>query len=211
MDCKKTMYDKLGSVVVKALESRHFEAYYFSDKEDAVKKAVELIPEGSSIGWGGSKTMSDIGIYDQLKNGKYTLIDRDTARDFEEKTKLQKQALIADTFIMSANAISQDGVIVNLDAFGNRAAAMVYGPDSVIVIAGMNKVVKTVDDAVSRTRNIAAPMNAQRFDIETPCKKIGNCSNCKSPTSICSYLIITRLCRPASKIKVILVGEDLGM
>ena len=176
----------------------------------AKEKVLSLIEKGKSIGWGGSYTLAETGILEAIKQGEFKIIDRDTAKDKAERKMLQKQALIADYFIMSANAISEDGVIVNLDGNGNRAAAMVYGPDNVIVVAGMNKVCKTVDDAVIRTRTIAAPVNAQRFDIKTPCKQTGSCANCKSPDSICSSMVISRLSFPAGKIKVILIGKDLG-
>ena len=207
---RQDAYDKLGPRVVKALEARHFEAWYFSTVEEAKEKVLSLIEKGKSIGWGGSYTLAETGILEAIKQGEYKIIDRDTAKDKAERKMLQKQALIADYFIMSANAISEDGVIVNLDGNGNRAAAMVYGPDNVIVVAGMNKVCKTVDDAVIRTRTIAAPVNAQRFDIKTPCKQTGSCANCKSPDSICSSMVISRLSFPAGKIKVILIGKDLG-
>lgn len=207
---KQDAYDKLGARVVEALKSRHFESWYFSTVEEAKKKVLSLIEKGKSIGWGGSYTLAETGILEAIKQGDYKLIDRDAAKDKAERKMIQKQALIADYFIMSANAISEDGVIVNLDGNGNRAAAMVYGPDNVIVVAGMNKVCKTVEDAVKRTRTIAAPINAQRFDIKTPCKQNGSCANCKSPDSICSSMVISRLSFPAGKIKVVLIGKDLG-
>lgn len=208
---KQEAYDKLGPKVAKALESRHFDAWYFATAEEAKQKVLSLIEKGKSIGWGGSYTLSETGILDAIKtSGDYKLIDRDAAKDKAERKQIQKQALIADYFIMSANAISEDGVIVNLDGNGNRAAAMVFGPDNVIVVAGMNKVCKTVEDAIRRTRTIAAPINAQRFDINTPCKQAGSCANCKSSDSICSSMVISRLSFPAGKIKVILIGQDLG-
>ena len=207
---KQEAYDNLGPLVVKALKARHFDSWYFSSVEEAKEKVLSLIEKGKSIGWGGSYTLEQTGILEAIKNGDYKVIDRDNANNKEERKAIQKQALIADYFIMSANAISQDGVIVNLDGNGNRAAAMVYGPDNVIVVAGMNKVCKTVEDAVNRTRNIAAPINAQRFDIKTPCKTSESCENCKSERSICASMVISRLSFPAGKIKVILIGKELG-
>lgn len=208
---KQVNYDKKGPLVVKALKERHFDAYYCSTIEEAKEQALALIDKSKSIGWGGSLSLDETGILPAIKAGGYITIDRDTAKTPAERVALMKKALMADQFILSANAITADGIIVNLDANGNRVAAMVYGPDNVIVVAGMNKVVKSVQDAVTRTREIAAPMNAQRFDIKTPCKVTGECGNCKCPDSICSSMVITRLCRPANKIKVILVGQDLGM
>lgn len=214
MEClnkpKQDAYDSLGPRVVKALEARHFEGWYFSTVEEAKEKVLALIGKDKSVGWGGSFTLAQTGILDEIKKSGCKVIDRDTAKDKAERKQIQREALAADYFIMSANAISEDGIVVNLDGNGNRAAAMVYGPDNVIVVAGMNKICKTVEDAVARTRNIAAPINAQRFDIKTPCKKNGSCENCKSADSICASLVISRLSFPAGKIKVILIGKDLG-
>ena len=191
------------------MESRHFEAYYCGTKEEALKKALELIPEGSVVAWGGSVTMNEIGLSEALHNGKYQLIDRDAAPP-EERRKLMRQGLLADYFISGANAVSEDGEIVNIDGMGNRVGAIVYGPDHVVMIAGMNKVAKTLEDAVKRARTIAAPINKQRFGGTTPCAKTGSCGDCKAEDCICCQMLVTRVCRPAGRIKVILVGEDLG-
>ena len=206
---KQLRNEKLGAKVVKAMESRHFEAYYCGTREDALKKALELIPEGSVVAWGGSVTMNEIGLSEALHNGKYQLIDRN-ATPPEEKRKLMRQGLLADYFISGANAVSEDGEIVNIDGNGNRVGAIVYGPDHVVIIAGMNKVVRTLEDAVKRARTIAAPINKQRFGGTTPCVKTGSCGDCKAEDCICCQVLITRVCRPAGRIKVILVGEELG-
>lgn len=201
---------KLGPVIVKAMKSRHFEAYYCDDKEKALQLALSLIPPDHTVSWGGSATIAKIGLIQQVKE-KYKVIDRDSAETKEQKDNLMRQALLADTYLTGANAISEDGQLVNVDGIGNRVAAMIYGPRNVIVVAGMNKVEKTVEDALVRARTIAAPINAQRFPgLETPCLITGSCGNCKSTDSICSYISIIRLCRPAGKIKVILVGDELG-
>ena len=206
---KQLRNEKLGAKVVKAMESRHFEAYYCGTKEEALKKALELIPEGSVVAWGGSVTMNEIGLSEALHNGKYQLIDREAAPP-EERRKLMRQGLLADYFISGANAVSEDGEIVNIDGMGNRVGAIVYGPDHVVMIAGMNKVAKTLEDAVKRARTIAAPINKQRFGGTTPCAKTGSCGDCKAEDCICCQMLVTRVCRPAGRIKVILVGEDLG-
>lgn len=206
---KQLRNEKLGAKVVKTMESRHFEAYYCGTREDALKKALELIPEGSVVAWGGSVTMNEIGLSEALHNGKYQLIDRDAAPP-EEKRKLMRQGLLADYFISGANAVSEDGEIVNIDGNGNRVGTIVYGPDHVVIIAGMNKVVKTLEDAVKRARTIAAPINKQRFGGTTPCVKTGSCGDCKAEDCICCQILVTRVCRPAGRIKVILVGEELG-
>jgi len=203
---------KLGAQVVKALKNRHFDACYVDDSKAAVEKAVSLIPQGHVVSWGGSATLDETGIKERLAHEGYKVIDRDKAPSREERVELMRQALLCDTFLTSCNAISEDGQLVNIDGFGNRVAAMIFGPRQVIVIAGMNKLAKTHDDAVVRARTIAAPLNIQRFpDSKTPCNETGSCADCKSPDSICSFIVTTRLCKPANRIKVILVGEDLGL
>lgn len=207
---RELMNEKRGKAVVKNLESRHFEAYYCETKEEALKKALELIPEEASVAWGGSMTIRDMGLTAAMNEGNYRAIDRDKVQTPEEKRQACLDAFGADYYLTSANGISEDGQLVNVDGNGNRVAAIVYGPKYVIVVAGMNKVVKTVNDALVRARTIAAPMNQQRFLRNTPCTTMGACADCKSPDSICNQILTTRLSSPAGRIKVILVGEELG-
>ena len=207
---KKKMYDLSGPKTVEAMKKRHFDAYYCSTAAEAVEKALELIPKTDSVSWGGVMTVDELGLKQRLAQEGYTLIDRDTAKDPAEKQALMHQALSCGTFLMSSNAISKDGQLVNIDGMGNRVAAMCYGPRQVVVIAGMNKVLGTLDDAIARARNIAAPANAQRFGIKTPCGLTGQCGDCTSPDCICSYVVVTRYSMVHERIKVILVGEDPG-
>ena len=209
-EATRKYYEKRGALMVKNLKSRHFDAYYCANKEEALAKALELIPEGVTVGWGGAQSAEDIGLLEAVRKGPYREIDRDTAKSPAERVALMKKALLADVFITGANALNLDGQMVNIDGNGNRVAAIVYGPDSVIVIAGMNKVVATLEDAVQRARTIAAPMNKQRFNLETPCEVTGACADCRSEGCICNQLLITRNCKPTGRIKVILVGEELG-
>lgn len=207
----KEIRDSLrGEQVAKALKSRNMEAYLVDTKEDALKKALELIPEGSSVGWGGSASIEEIGLKDAIKNGNYTVIDREQSSSKEEAEKLMRDIFFCDYFLASSNAVSEDGVLVNIDGNSNRVAALCYGPKHVVLIVGMNKVVKSVEDAMSRARNTAAPLNTQRFEIDTPCKKTGCCYDCKKPDTICCQILITRYSRHNERIKVILVKEDLG-
>lgn len=204
----KQMRNKaLGESVVKALKSRRFDAYYVDDAPSAVEKALSLIPKDDTVSWGGSMTIRDMGLTKALHDKGYKVLDRENAKPGED---IARMALTCDTFLMSANAITQDGELVNVDGTGNRCAALIFGPKSVIVIAGINKIVKSLSDAYSRARNLAAPVNAQRFDINTPCKVTGECADCKSPDCICANVVITRLSKPAEKVKVIIVGEELG-
>ncbi len=202
--------DKLAEKVIKALNSRHFEAYYCPTKEAALEKALSLIPKDEVVSWGGSNTIKEIGLMSYVLENNYSVINRDLAKTPGERMEIMRQALTCDTFLMSANAISEDGQLVNVDGNGSRVAAMIFGPKRVIVIAGINKIVKSEADAVVRARTIAAPTNAQRFDINTPCHVTGTCEDCTTPDCICAYVVTTRISRPAKRIKVILVGESIG-
>lgn len=210
-DPKQKYYFKRGELLVKNLRSRHFEAYFCENKEQALQKALELIPKGSTVGWGGAMSAQQIGLLEAINHGQYNAIDRDKAPNPEARIKAMKSCLLADVFITGANALSMDGQMVNIDGNGNRVAAIVYGPESIIVIAGMNKVMDTLEAAVIRARTIAAPMNKQRFQNQTPCEVTGTCGDCKSEGCICNQILITRNSKPAGRIKVILVGEELGL
>lgn len=209
-DYGKIYYDKRAQMLVKNLQSRGFEAYYCTDRQDALAKALELIPKGASVGWGGATSAQQIGLMDAVKAGEYRVIDRDTAQTPEERIRLMKQCLTVDVFITGANALSLDGQMVNIDGMANRVAAIAYGPESVIVIAGMNKAADTLEAAVTRARTVAAPINKQRFASQTPCMVTGSCADCKSEGCICNQILITRNCRPKGRIKFVLVGEELG-
>lgn len=210
-DVKKMYYENRGKILVKNLKSRHFDAYYCATREEALEKALELIPEGSTVGWGGAMSCQQIGLMDALKQGNYRAMDRDLAETPQEREAMMKQMLFTNVFLTGANGLSLDGQMVNIDGTGNRVAAICYGPDSVIVVAGMNKVEDNLEAAVNRARTVAAPMNNQRFDNDNPCKTTAACGNCKNLKCICNQIVITRHCRPQGRIKFILVGEDLGM
>ena len=208
---EKMYYEKRASVLVKNLRSRHFEAYYCDTRQDALAKALELIPEGSLVSWGGAMSAQQIGLIGAMRVGNYRTIDRDKCVTAEEREQAMKDALFCDTFLMGANAMSMDGEMVSIDGTGNRIGALVYGPKSVIVIVGMNKVVDNLDEAIRRARTVAAPKNKQRFGDGTPCAVTGVCGDCKSEKCICNHIVITRHCRPVGRIKFIIVGEELGL
>ena len=197
----------LAQKVIKGLESRNMSGYYAKDKEEALAIALGLIPEGSSIGMGGCMSAHEIGLVEALKNGAYDFIDRDKATD---KRAAMLAAYDADFFLSSVNAMTEDGVLVNIDGNSNRVSAIAQGPKKVIFIVGMNKVCSDVDGAMKRARNVAAPVNAQRFGLSTPCAKTGSCMNCKSPDTICCQFLITRFSRHEGRIHVILVNDNLG-
>ena len=197
----------LAQKVIKGLESRNMSGYYAANKEEAQKKALELIPEGSSATMGGGMSVHEIGLVEALKKGNYRFIDRD---EKEDKRAAMLMAYDADFFLASANAMTDDGIIVNIDGNANRVSAIAQGPKQVILIVGMNKVCDDIDGAMKRARNVAAPMNAQRFGLSTPCSKTGTCFNCKSPDTICCQFLITRYSRHEGRIHVILVNDNLG-
>lgn len=208
----KMRYDKAGPKVAEALNKRHFDAYYFSTREEAIAKVMELIPEDDVVSWGGATTVDELGIKGLLAERGQKVIDRDTAKDMDERMALMRKALTCDTFLMSSNAITEDGQLFNIDGNGNRVAALCFGPKSVIVVAGMNKVVADEQTAYSYVRNTCSPAVVQRFpDYKTPCNATGLCADCTGPDSCCAYMVATRVSRPAKKIKVILIGEHLGL
>ena len=200
--------------LIKELEKRHFNAFYAENRQEALKKIAELIDKNQTVSWGGSVTLDEIGIKEFLENNSYKTINRDKAKSKEEKEELILKSIFAYTFLMSSNAITKDGELVNIDGQGNRLAALCYGPKKVIVVAGMNKVVSSLDEAVKRARNHAAPINVQRvsniYDMKTPCLNEGFCCDCKSETSICAQILTTRISRPKGRINVILINENLG-
>ena len=197
----------LAQKVIKGLTSRNMSGYYAANKEDALKIALSLIPEGSSVTMGGSMSAVEIGLVDAVANGNYNFIDRGA---YEDKRQAMLDAYDADFFLTSANAMTEDGVMVNIDGNANRVSAIAQGPKKVIVIVGMNKICDDIDGAMKRARNVAAPVNAQRFGLNTPCSKTGSCMNCKSPDTICCQFLITRFSRHEGRIHVILVNENLG-
>ncbi len=199
--------DLLAKKIISGLESRNMSGYYAKTKEEALKLALELIPKGSSIAMGGAMSAHEIGLVDALKTSDYNFIDRDAAAD---KRAAMLAAYDADIFLSSANAMTEDGVLINIDGNSNRVSAICQGPKKVVFIVGMNKVCPDVDSALKRARNVAAPINAQRFGLSTPCAKTGSCMDCKSPDTICCQFLMTRYSRHEGRIHVILVNDSLG-
>ena len=197
----------LAQTVIKGLQSRNMSGYYAASREEALSIALSLIPEGSTATMGGGVSVHEIGLVDALKNGNYSFIDRD---DYADKREAALLAYDADVFLASCNAVTSDGVLVNIDGNSNRVSAIAHGPKKVIFIVGMNKVCDDVDGAMKRARNVAAVTNAQRFNISTPCSKTGTCMDCKSPDTIYCQFLITRYSRHAGRIHVILVNDNLG-
>ena len=197
----------LAKKTIAGLQTRNMTGYYAKDKEEALKIALELIPKGCSVTMGGCTSSDEIGLTDAIRNGEYNFIDRSK---YEDKRAAMLDGYNADVFISSVNAMSDDGVLINIDGNANRVSAIAQGPKKVVFIVGMNKVCPDTDTAMKRARNVAAPINAQRFGLSTPCSSTGKCFDCKSPDTICCQFLITRFSRHKDRIHVILVNEDLG-
>ena len=197
----------LSAKVIEGLKSRNMTGYYAKDRDEALRIALDLIPKGASVTMGGCMSAREIGLVDAIEAGDYNFIDRDK---YEDKRAAMLAAYDADVYLASANAMTEDGVMINIDGNANRVSAIAQGPKKVIFIVGMNKICNDVDAAMKRARNVAAPINAQRFGLTTPCSKTGSCMNCKSPDTICCQILITRYSKHKDRIHVILVGEDLG-
>ena len=197
----------LAQKVMQGLKSRNMTGYWAATKEEALELALSLIPKGSSVTMGGAMSAHEIGLVEAVKGPDYNFIDRDKAQD---KRAAMLAAYDADVFLSSVNAMTEDGVLVNIDGNANRVSAIAQGPKKVLFIVGMNKVCKDLDHAMKRARNVAAPTNAQRFGLNTPCAKTGSGMDCKSPDTICCQFLITRYSRHAGRIHVILVNDNLG-
>ena len=202
----KKRNERLAQTVIKGLQSRNMTGYYAEDKEAALKQALELIEENSIISMGGCMSAHEIGLVQALQEGNYQYLDRSKMEPREGLLA----AYDSDVFLSSANAMTSDGILVNIDGNSNRVSCIAQGPKKVIFIVGMNKVCDDLDSAMKRARNVAAPINAQRFEVKTPCKETGKCFNCKSPDTICCQFLITRYSRHTGRIHVILVNDNLG-
>lgn len=196
--------------LVDSLERRFIHGYYAENKEEALKIALSIIPEGSSVGYGGSMTLDEIGLKAALDNERYTLIRRELAKNAEEMRDKYIQIYGSDVYITSANAVTEDGIIVNIDGNGNRVSAISYGPRKVVFIVGVNKICKNFDAALLRARNTAAPINVARFGYDTPCQTAGSCMNCLHPSNICSEFLVTRCNKLPDRMHMIVVNDELG-
>ena len=210
MTVKQATYEKLAEGLIQKFKPRGFEGYYCNTKEEALKLALEIIPKGATIAWGGSESIKEIGLLEALKNGEYELFDRTTAVTPEEKKQMYVKHVTSDYFLMSSNAVTLDGELVNIDGNGNRVACLITGPEHILMIVGMNKIVTDEESAIKRIRNFAAPPNGVRLQLDTPCSTKGKCLDCLSSECMCCHTVVTRKFRDTGRIKIILVGEDLG-
>ncbi len=210
MSPKKAYYENLADSMIEKFNQRDMEGYYCDNAEEALLTAKRFLTPGCSLSWGGSQTLNEIGLFQELADSDYVIYDRDTAKTPEEKTAMYSKTVTADYFFMSSNAITLDGQLINIDGLGNRVACLIAGPKNVIIIAGMNKIVTDVQTGIERVRNMASPPNAVRLGSKTPCAQLGKCVNCLTQDCLCCEIVITRKSRIPGRIKVILVGEELG-
>lgn len=207
---KKKYYENVANTIIKNFSKRQIEGYYCPDRKSAVQKALKLIPKGARIGWGGSMTLAETGLLNAIKSVDYKIIDRDKATNLDEQRRIYGEICCSDYFLMSTNAITLDGELINIDGRGNRVAFLCYGPQNVLILTGMNKIVSNVQEGVNRARNIAAPPNSIRLNRKTPCAITGKCEDCFSPDCMCGQFVITRFSLIPNRIKVILIGEEVG-
>lgn len=196
--------------IIKNLAQRNIEAFYYKDSKAMVADILTKIPAGSSITWGGSESVIECGLMEAINNSSYVLLDRTTAKTPEERREFYGKAVMADVFLMSTNAITYGGELINIDGNGNRLACLMQGPKEVFIIVGMNKFVGSIEEGIHRIENIAAPANVQRLQKDTPCHTLGRCAHCFSKESICSHTVITRRSSHPGRIKVFIVPENLG-
>ncbi len=201
----------LAQTMIKNLEKRNMEGFFAGTKEEAVALIMEkFLTAGKSVCFGGSMSLTESGLMEELKKGDCILYDRTTAKTPEELREMKANMINSDYFLMSTNAITTDGELINIDGTGNRVSYLCYGPENVIILAGMNKVVSSVEDGVRRVRDIASPPNTVRLNKNTPCAQTGRCGDCYSEDCICSQIVITRRSGAKGRIKVVLVAEELG-
>lgn len=197
--------------VINGLEKHNMKGIFVKDEAELIEILKEFIQEDSVVGTGDSITLLETGVLDFLREGNYIFLDK--YRDgitSEEKRQIYIQNFSADTFLCSTNALTEEGELYNIDGNGSRVAPMIYGPKQVIIVAGINKLVKNLEEAERRVRNYAAPIDAKRLGKDTPCTKLGHCVDCKSPDRICNdFVTITRQF-VKDRIKVIIVAKPLG-
>ena len=210
MTPKQSAFASAAAGLIKNLEKRGMEGYFFEDSASCVNAVKEMLQDGSIISWGGSESIKESGIMDMLQQGNYELIDRLQAKTPEEAREFYAKTVLSDYYFMSTNAITLDGELINIDGNGNRVACLIHGPSNIMMIVGMNKLVSSVENGVERVRNFASPPNAKRLNRQTPCNFNGRCGDCLSPDCMCNQIVITRRSGRPGRIKVFLVAEELG-
>ncbi|GFI01687.1 MAG: lactate utilization protein [Lachnospiraceae bacterium] len=210
MTPKQLAFQTAVNGIIPKLASRNMEGYFFENSASCVSAITDLVENGSIISWGGSESIKECGLMDAIKSGNYILIDRLSAKTPEEGRELYAKTVLSDYYLMSSNAITYDGELINIDGNGNRVACLIHGPKYVLMVVGMNKLVSDVESGYKRVRNLASPANAKRLGRNTPCFHTGKCGNCLSDECMCSHLVVTRRCNIPGRIKIFFVAEELG-
>jgi len=210
MNPKQIFYQNQAQTIIQHLEKRNMKGYYFETSEEAKDFIQNFIPDHSTVSWGGSTTLQEIGMVDAFQNRDLNLLDRSVCKSREELEQLYRRAFSADYYLMSTNAITLDGKLINIDGLGNRVASLIFGPKQVLIVAGMNKVACDESSAIKRVQNFASPPNTNRLNLKTPCSKTGVCMDCQSKDCICCEIVITRRSKSPERIHVLLIGEELG-
>ena len=210
MTHKQAAFATAAENIIKQLEKRGMEGYFFEDSASCTNAILASIPDNSTISWGGSESIKESGLMDRIRKGNYKLIDRAAAATPEEGRQLYAQAVLSDYYLMSSNAVTLQGELVNIDGAGNRVACLIHGPKNIIMVVGMNKIVTDIASGIERVRNFAAPPNAKRLNRQTPCNAVGHCNDCLSPDCMCNQIVITRRSGIKGRIKVYFVAEELG-
>ncbi len=210
MTHKTSAFAKQAETIIGNLQKRNMEGYFYETSEECTRAILDQMPKGSVISWGGSESVKESGLMDAIHNGDYELIDRAAAKDPEEARLLYSKTVLADYYMMSSNAVTLDGELINIDGNGNRVACLIQGPRHVILVVGMNKIVTDVESGIARVRNMASPANAVRLNRKIPCAATGTCHDCLSPECFCNQIVITRRSGHTGRIKVFLVAENLG-
>lgn len=201
----------LAETMIQNLAKRNMEGYFAATREEAVQLIMDkFLKAGKTVCFGGSMSLTESGLMDAIRESDCILYDRNTAKTPEAMKEMKAKMINSDYFLMSTNAITVEGELVNIDGVGNRVSYLCYGPENVIILVGMNKVVTSVEDGVHRVRDIASPPNTVRLNKNTPCAKTGRCGDCYSDDCICSQIVITRRSGTKNRIKVVLVAEELG-
>ncbi|WP_369282018.1 lactate utilization protein [Oscillibacter sp. GMB15532] len=196
---------------ISSLRRNNMAGYFVQDREELLRLLAELIQPGETIGCGDSATLEETGVFDFIRNGRYTFYDKHrNSLTPTEKRAIYLQNFDADTFLTGTNAVTMDGKLFNIDGNGSRVAPMLYGPKQVIAVVGINKLTNTVQDAIDRTRQVAAPMDAKRLCKDTPCTKLGRCIDCRHAQRICNDFVLIAGQFVKDRIKVIIVNQTLG-
>lgn len=210
MTNKQAAFAAAAESIIKKLEQRGMEGYFYENSSSCADAIVSSIEENSVISWGGSESIKECGLMEKMKQGNYRLIDRTAASSPEESRKLYAEAVLSDYYLMSSNAVTLQGELINIDGNGNRVACLIHGPRNIIMVVGMNKLVSDVSSGIERVRNFAAPPNAKRLDRQTPCNAAGHCGDCLSPDCMCNHIVVTRRSGIKGRIKIYFVAEELG-